>query len=222
MKSTDDFIDLLRSTRTEGLISSLDAESLFKNVPVETRIEIILKNVYEHPTLNWLDIPRNIFAQLLRSCTTQAPFISPDGNLYLQIEGVAMGSPLGPTFANFHMGNLGQSVLRDQNIKPNIYYQYVDDIFVVRNKDHLKQLQERMQSSSVLSFTYEISINGKIPFLDVNIKTQHGQFVSDVYKKTTNDGKLLNAKSECPARYKSSVIVGGIQRAHKICSSELI
>ena len=60
----------------------------------------------------------------------------------------------------------------------------------------------------------------KTPFLDVNIKTQHGQFVFNVCRKTTNDGKLLNAKSECPARYKSSVIVGGICRAHKICSSQ--
>ena len=40
------------------------------------------------------------------------------------------------------------------------------DIFVVvRNEDHLNQLTARMQSSSVLSFTYEkISVNGKIPF----------------------------------------------------------
>ena len=168
-----------------------------------------------------MDIPRNILAQLLRSSTTQAPFKSPDGNLYLQIEGVAKGSPLGPSFANFYVGNLEQSVLRDQNIKPNIYCRYVDVIFVVvRNEAHLKQLQERMESSSVLSFIYKISVNGKIPFLDVNIKTQHGQFVSDVYRKTTNDGKLLNAKSDCPARYKFSVIAGGIRSAHKICSSE--
>ena len=169
-----------------------------------------------------MDIPRNIFAQLLRSCTTQAPFKSPDGNLYLQIEEVAMGSPLGPTFANFHMGNLEQSVLCDQNIKPNIYCRYVDDIFVVvRNEDHLKHSYKKECSHPrVLSFTYEISVNEKIPFLDVNIKTQHGQFVSDVYRKTTNGGKLLNAKSECPAIYKSSVIVGGIRRAQKICSSE--
>ena len=67
-----------------------------------------------------------------------------------------------------------------------------------------------MQASSVLTFTYELSVNGKIPFLDVDIKWQDGQFVTDVYRKTTYDGKLLNAKSECPDRYKSSVIVGGI------------
>ena len=30
----------------------------------------------------------------------------------------------------------------------------------------------------------------------------------------------MNAKSECPDRYKSSVIVGGIRREHKICSSQ--
>ena len=64
-----------------------------------------------------------------------------------------------------------------------------------------------MQSSSVLSFTYEISVNGKIPFLDVNIKTQDGQFVSDVYRKTTNDGKLLNAKSECPALLDTNLVL---------------
>ena len=57
----------------------------------------------------------------------------------------------------------------------------------------------------------------KIPFLDVDIKLQDGQCVTDVYRKTTNDGKLLNAKSECPDRYKSSVIVGGIRRVHEIC-----
>ena len=44
--------------------------------------------------------------------------------------------------------------------------------------------------------------------------------MSDVLRKTTNDCKILNAKSECPARYKSSysVISGGIRRAYKICS----
>ena len=55
-----------------------------------------------------------------------------------------------------------------------------------------------MQASSVLIFTYELSINGKIQFLDVHIKSQDRQFVTDVYRKTTNDGKLLNAKSDCP------------------------
>ena len=85
LKSTDDFIDLLRSTRPDGLIASLDVESLFTNVPAETTIEIILKNVYEHPTLPRLDLPRHILANLLRSCTSEALFKSHDGKLYLPL-----------------------------------------------------------------------------------------------------------------------------------------
>ena len=41
-----------------------------------------------------------------------------------------------------------------------------------------------------------------------------------MYGKSTNDGKLLIARSECPDRYKSSVITGPIRRAYKICSSQ--
>ena len=45
------------------------------------------------------------------------------------------------------MGNLEKSVLSDQNIKPNTYCRYVDDIFVVvRNEEHLQQLKKRMQA----------------------------------------------------------------------------
>ena len=51
------------------------------------------------------------------------------------------------------------------------------------------------------------------------IKAQNGQLVSDVFRKQTNDGKLLNAISECPGRYKSSVIISGICRVQKICST---
>ena len=40
-----------------------------------------------------------------------------------------MGSPLGPTFANFYMGKLENCIFQNQN-KPNIYARYVDDIFL--------------------------------------------------------------------------------------------
>ena len=89
----------------------------------------------------------------------------------------------------------------------------------LRMKDKLKSLKEKMESSSVLKFTYEININGTITFPDVDIKTPNGQFVSDVFRKTTNDCNILNAKSECPARYMSRVVSGGIRRAYKIYSS---
>ena len=47
-----------------------------------------------------------ILTKFLYACTTQAPFRSPEGKLFLQIEGFAMGSRLVPTFVNFYVGNL--------------------------------------------------------------------------------------------------------------------
>ena len=41
LSSTDDFLAILRDTNPEGLIFSLDVESLFTNVPVTDTINII-------------------------------------------------------------------------------------------------------------------------------------------------------------------------------------
>ena len=129
IKSTDQFIDLIHSSKCNGIIASLDVESLFTNVPIDETIEIILHHVYNHPTVSPPKIPPNLLKKFLAICTKEAPFTAPDGKMYLQVEGVAMGSPLGPTFANFYMGNLESEVFKDEQNKPSIYVRYVDDCF---------------------------------------------------------------------------------------------
>ena len=52
--------------------------------------------------------------------------------LYTQIDGVAMGNPLGPTLANFFLADLETKMFKDYNgIKPKGFVRYVDDIFCV-------------------------------------------------------------------------------------------
>ena len=97
LKSTNDFIDLIQLQKSNGILASLDVESLFTNVPIEDTIKIIIENTYKHKTLQ----PPEILNELLKLCTKEAPFITPEVKLYKQIEGVAMGSPLGPTFETF-------------------------------------------------------------------------------------------------------------------------
>ena len=52
---------------------------------------------------------------------------------YKQIDGVAMGSPLGPALANIFMCSLENKWLKDcpDSLKPVFYRRYVDDIFVL-------------------------------------------------------------------------------------------
>ena len=70
LKSTDDFLDIIKANTPHGLIASLDVESLFTNVPVEETIQIILDNVYNHSTLPPLKMPRTLLEAMLRACTT--------------------------------------------------------------------------------------------------------------------------------------------------------
>ena len=132
-----------------------------------------------------------------------------------------MGSPLGPAFANFYMGSLEERVLDDLDTRPLTYCRYVDDIYlVVKNEQHLENIKRKMTENSSLTFTYEVGVENKLPFLDVLVDGSGDHYVTRVYRKETNNGKCLNAASECVDRYKTSVIRAAIRRAKKICSSE--
>lgn len=155
IQSTDEFINILQANPTHGLLASLDVESLFTSVPVHDTIDIILQYAYENPNMSPPNIRKDIMKELLLQCTTQTPFRHVDGGIYKQREGVSMGSPLGPLFANFYMANLESVVLAElpENQRPSIYCRYVDDIFLVVNNigilDNLKQKFEKKLCISI-------------------------------------------------------------------------
>ena len=51
-----------------------------------------------------------------------------DGKLYEQIDGVAMGSPLGPRMANAFLCSIEEKLEQDNKL-PEFYRRYVDDTF---------------------------------------------------------------------------------------------
>ena len=58
-----------------------------------------------------------------------------------------------------------------------------------------------------------------LPFLDVRIKQDRGGLSTSVYRKPTNLGLCLNGDSECPSKYKTSVISSFVRRALSHCST---
>ena len=221
LQSSSEFLEALRDTHPSerSSISSLDVESLFTNVPVEDTIQMIIQRVYHDDTTPDLNIPEDALAQLLRICTQKSPFTSFEGHLYTQVDGVAMGSPLGVLFANFYMGTIEERVFNNRQ-PPKMYKRYIDDIFIVSdNPEEAEELQQAFQDNSVLRFTIEKSNNNTLPFLDVSVSQDTQRFNTTVYTKPTNLGLCLNGNSECPPRYKTSVIDTYIRRALTHCSS---
>ena len=218
LRSTSEFVAIIRSNERRGMLASLDVTSLFTNVPLEKTIDILANYAYHHDSLAAPEIPEKTMKAMLRLCTKEAPFRSPQGEMFQQVDGIAMGSPLGVLFAQAYMAAVEEQVLAVS--KPYVYARYIDDIYVdIENADALQDLQRRLESASGLNFTIEHSTENRINFLDVAVDASGPHMRTDVYRKPTDAGKCLHGQSECPVRYKESVIRAYVHRAIKHCST---
>ena len=105
---------------------------------------------------------------------------------------------------------------------PYIYCRYVDDIFIL-TKDiyQVNNIQKRLTNNSCLKFTCQNNNNNELSFLDVWVKLNNENFQTKVYTKETNNDACMNAKSECPDRYKKGVMISYIRRAYTHCNGKL-
>ena len=78
-----------------------DVKSLFTNVPLDEAISIVLRKIYDEGKIE-TSIPRNVMKELLLLCTKNVHFTL-NGDIYIHLDSVAMGLPLGPLLANVFM-----------------------------------------------------------------------------------------------------------------------
>ena len=112
-----------------------------------------------------------------------------DGEYYKQIDGVAMGSSLGPIFANIFLSCYEQIRLRNCpcELKPFIYKRYVDDTFLLfRSKDYIEKFRCYLNCQHPnIKVTSEIEENNSISFLDIKIRRVNNSFSTSIYRKVT-------------------------------------
>ena len=188
IKSTDKLIRVLHTIKpNNGILTSLDVENLFTNVPVYEKIDII-NNIYNNPSLPSLKINPNILRKILLTCTTEVPFHDHLGNIYIQTDGVSMGSVLGSIFSNFCMSDLENKIFTSIR-RHSIYLRYVDGIHILNDINEINILQDTFQKNSVLNFTHEqnnLTKTKKKSFLNVLIDTNNNNnnnFTTSTEKK---------------------------------------
>ena len=151
-------------------------------------------------------IPKDVFRNLL-TVVTKKSFFMFNNKFYKQIDGVAMGSPLGPALANIFMYSFENKWLKyyPYSLKPVFYRRYVDDIFVLFSfLDQDEKFEKYLSSKHPnINFSLEKDNEGRLSFLDVNVFREKGKFVTNVYRKKTFSGVSTNFDSFIPETYKT-------------------
>ena len=84
-------------------MASFDIENLFTSIPLEETIKICLLKLFQQNG-SVMGFTKELFGKLLDHAVMNSFFIF-SGKFYKQVEGLGMGLPLGPTFANIFMCN---------------------------------------------------------------------------------------------------------------------
>ena len=121
--------------------------------------------------------------EMLTLCTKNVHFTF-NGGIYLQTDGVVMGSCLGPVLAGIFMVHLERSqvpVLKDQL---SFWKRYVDDTITFIKTGSAEYVLLILNSFHPnTEFTYETEVNSKLTFLDVLLLREGRNIITTVYRK---------------------------------------
>ena len=154
---------------------------------IDTAVKLILENKKDPK------VSENELIKLFRFATSQTHFYF-DAKIFDQVDGVAMGSPLGPALANLFMGYNEQKWLEfDHGRLVKFYCRYVDNIFCLFENKHqaLTFLDFLNSQHPNLNFTIEKEQMKHLPFLDV-LSTRSDRLITSVYRKSTFTELLQN------------------------------
>ena len=224
IKNSFEFANFITTQCPNQYLVSFDVESLFTNIPIYETIDIILDKLFPNDDTIYCGFSKLDFKKLLELSVSDNHFLF-NSQIYKQLDGMAMGSPLGPTFANIFMNNLETQFLENCELayKPTFYKRYIDDTIAGFKDAHHSQLflQYINQSHPNIKFTIDTENNNCLNFLDITISRIADKFNTNVYRKSCFTGLGLNFYSFCPYQYKFNSCKTLINRAYKICSSWL-
>ena len=221
LRNSEHFKEQILPQDSDLFMVSVDVESLFTNVPVEETIQIILDKIFINPNTVFHDFTITEFRKLLELAVLDTAFVF-NGKSYLQIDGMAMGSPLGPTFANIFMCSLEERMLDDCPLAyhPLFYRRYVDDTFLLfRDRYQADRFLEYANDLHPnINFTIEYENENKLPFLDILVTRVDDHFNTTIYRKKTFTGLGANFYSHCYFNFKLNALSTLFHRAYSLTS----
>lgn len=224
IKDTSDFLAKLKQHKLnhgKTYLVTLDVSSLYTNIPHEEGIDAC-KHFMENNNYNG-NLSIDNICKLIR-VVLENNFFQFDNVYYLQKLGTAMGSPMAPAFASLFMGKLEQTFLNTCELRPDIWFRFLDDIFMTwsHSLDDLNIFIDKLNNiHPFIKFTYNIS-ESNVTFLDVDVSIDGTQdIVTNVHVKQTNVHQYVEYSSCHPKPCKDGIPYSQAKRYRRICSDDV-
>ena len=143
-------------------------------------------------------------------------------NVKHQISGTAIGTKFATPFACMYMDYMENQFLKKEKIQSWICFKYLDDIFFIwtASEKELDNFLEQLNNFYPnLKFTHERS-REEINFLDVIVRVNQGEIITNLYCKPTDGHQYRHIKSYHPGHTKSSIIFSQALRMRRIYSKK--
>jgi hypothetical protein len=197
------------------IMISLDVINLYPSIPLHLIIKSIERRWGEIQNLT--DITITHFLEIIQLCYRNS-YCTYDGNLYRQILGLPMGSPISCILADFVMNDLIYDTLKKFDFDIPIFHKYVDDLILSIPHDKTEEVITVFNKySRYLQFTVEIETENKIAYLDMEIIRDSSNILRTTwYKKPIATGRIINYYSNHHIRQKTNTALGFIHRIFKL------
>ena len=149
-----------------------------------------------------------------------AELVLKSNNFEFNERGTAIGTRMAPSYANIFMDRLERRLIQNAEVKPHIWWRYIDDIFIVwtEGEEKLKQFIDYLNNAhDTIKFTCKWS-DHEIEFLDVKVINESGVLETDVFIKPTDSHQFLHYSSCHPGACKRSIPFAQAMRLRRICS----
>ena len=145
------------------------------------------------------------------------------GNYYKQINSVAMGTKMGPSYANLFVGYVEHHFFNQYDgPKPDFYGRYIDDCIgaISSSREELNRFITSFNSfHPALRYNWEIS-ETSLAFLDIKASINGNGLRTSVHYKPTDSHSYLLHSSSHPSHVKNSIPYSKFLRLRRLCSDD--
>ena len=194
-----------------AILVTIDVSSLYTNIPQDEGTDTCLNAIQMTEAS---PIPTSILRKLF-DIVLKCNVFSFNGQAYQQIQGMAMGTRMAPSYANLFMDRFERAFLAQEPIQPLVWKRYIDDILCIwtGSRSELDNFLDRLnRAHHSIKFTWSIS-NERIQFLDLNIFkgdrfTETGHLDLSTHFKSTNTFQYLHFSSSHPRSVFKGLVKG--------------